>query len=1336
MSVAILKGRGPSPPLSLSFSEHDEDDSDDYPGLVHIPSIESLDESTSQSLNQDLIQSTPPLSENLEDYFTNINQIDHSSASGNFEFLPAQHQNLKQSFSDVAIKNLKSEYIILERKLNSERDLLALKQRGNLKQSINNPEISQYMFGGSDDFSHDRSQGFICEEALQSGVSMNDVAPMLETKSFPVAAESFGSSSNDIHRPNPTNPPTLPPYQLQPEHQNQPDYSVLSDRIAQNKLYLDHTRGFYGGGMQIRVLGVPQQNAKSRVETQIKICIQLVTEKGGNEDKVQMWSHLRLPEHLVVKDKPRSRKDLDGISNSGGILEMEAVVVCASDPSKTVHTCSGCIQRERKRLKKKEMNKKGDDADAGVMNDSLDDDAYLLEQSKIILFNCTKIVDFSSGDTILPSRITCYCRHHNEKTGFCIYFILRDQSKKIIATGISPPIMITDDHKSSKSTKPRKRTRNDEIEDPVNRPNSPAPDKRLHSTQSDISPRTFLNNRQQSFTQLTNGMVFPDTTNFMNGSMFPSVKSESNPYFSPRDMYGSPGQFSHNFEPISPLMIPAQGSSLNRVVSTTALPSSMASIVPSSFDLDVTSNGSPDIIGQYGMRRDDNMGLNSQKRSTSLVNLMQLQQQQQHQQQQQQQQIAEMNQLFNNNQFFASIVAPQLNNLSVTNPVVLRVIPSEGPMHGGLEITVLGSGFRDGLTVKFGDNPATITQIWSSTTLVCILPPSPFSGAVPVSIKDYESQSSGVVFTYKDDAERTLMELALQVVGLRMTGKLEDARNIAMRIFNSSPNTSDNSNSNTASDQSPMNLAHLHLMLSRAGNNRALLNSANLEETIINSLSTSGNFVSTPVSATGHTILHLSIMAKFNRLAIWLAKNDSNLDVQDVNGYSALHFAALLGNLLVVKELVAKGADTNLETDLGWTPDELAYQQGYDEVADHIQEWKAEDISDFHSETEADAENDEDHDEGLEMGSVSRVRKSFDAQRAPQTSEQSIETLPQRTRTWSRALFGNWAEPRTPIARVFAGPHSPPDEPVDAEPVSTSWIKASNNFFSKTPDQPNDFPLHTNTPPPGGKNANQEPNEPAQTGWNPFSQQFPGMPNFSFPSVPNMPNIPQITLPIPHINIPNLGISATMQEMQMNFPAVNLQFNPLQFFNGTPSDPAVAAAVYQQQVWYLRWMAAMQGMTGQQGQVPPDVAGLLKKNGQPQPQQIQERGVSLKDIASSSSSSSAPVTANSSTVHSHCTCHHHMMEASSSSAPVQQHTCQHVIVSQRVEDDRSMTRIWISILIAIIAILAVRIFINDSDLRGNQLSEKFSSGISWAYDAARDGGFWRERGDDGPVAVN
>lgn len=106
--------------------------------------------------------------------------------------------------------------------------------------------------------------------------------------------------------------------------------------------------------MQIRVLGVPQTGAKSRVETQIKLCIQLVTDDG---DKAQRWSHLKLPEHMVVKEKLKRQALMTTFNGSKmsnaettvlpqNILYLSSRVICASDPNRKVATCSGCIQRE------------------------------------------------------------------------------------------------------------------------------------------------------------------------------------------------------------------------------------------------------------------------------------------------------------------------------------------------------------------------------------------------------------------------------------------------------------------------------------------------------------------------------------------------------------------------------------------------------------------------------------------------------------------------------------------------------------------------------------------------------------------------------------------------------------------------------------------------------------------------------------------------------------------------------------------------------------------------------------------------------------------------------
>lgn len=114
--------------------------------------------------------------------------------------------------------------------------------------------------------------------------------------------------------------------------------------IYGNNVTIDTTDLIVPFRLQIRVLGIAQSGAKSRVETQIKLCIQLVTDGG---DKAQWWSHLKLPEHMVTKDKLKKTASIasDAI-NPEKVLYLQARVLCTSDPSKKVTTCYSCIQRE------------------------------------------------------------------------------------------------------------------------------------------------------------------------------------------------------------------------------------------------------------------------------------------------------------------------------------------------------------------------------------------------------------------------------------------------------------------------------------------------------------------------------------------------------------------------------------------------------------------------------------------------------------------------------------------------------------------------------------------------------------------------------------------------------------------------------------------------------------------------------------------------------------------------------------------------------------------------------------------------------------------------------
>ncbi|EPB85489.1 hypothetical protein HMPREF1544_07762 [Mucor circinelloides 1006PhL] len=543
-----------------------------------------------------------------------------------------------------------------------------------------------------------------------SNVTHNNIFP-----TFPNIARSFQEylANHPVPFLSSFNAPTASPISSP-----MPPSSMDFDPMMQFKQETEQSdTGYYTRSLQIRVLGVPQTGAKSRVETQIKLCIQLVTDKG---DKAQWWSHLKLPENMVTKDKLKKSNNNSNVNDNGlpvnpeKALYLQARVLCASDPSKKVVTCLGCIQRERKRSQRRKESKLQRNSEETEDEKTEDEQSLAFDEERVLLFNCSEVVDFSAGDTILPTRITCYCRHHNERLGFCIYFEMLDHTGKKVAEGISPPIMITDDHKSNKVKAGLKRRR----------------------TENEVLPEP----RIPSLSWIKSSLPFG-----VGGSN--TIKAEPTPAGSSSTSALYPNT-QNNF--------PASSSS-----STTSEMEDMKSVLKSML--------------------------------TSTV----MQHQQQQQQQQQQQYLYS---LTNNNNNNTTSTTPQ-------QPAMKRLIPNEAPASGGIEITILGTNFRPGMTVMFGDTPATNIQYWSPNTLICTLPAATQPGAVVVSFKEAPptDKSNVMVFTYLVETDRALMELALQVVGMKMTGIVEDARKIAMRIVqgNNSNNTSQNvdNNNNSSNNQ-------------------------------------------------------------------------------------------------------------------------------------------------------------------------------------------------------------------------------------------------------------------------------------------------------------------------------------------------------------------------------------------------------------------------------------------------------------------------------------------------------------------------------------------------------
>lgn len=100
-------------------------------------------------------------------------------------------------------------------------------------------------------------------------------------------------------------------------------------------------------------------------------------------------------------------------------LNLEVAVVSATDPNQRIYICNNCEQRELKRsLRRKDSKGKTFTAPIPTPDPSDPPRNDEEERQKVVVFNAPEIVDFKTGEVVLPTRVTCYCRHHKEKKGF------------------------------------------------------------------------------------------------------------------------------------------------------------------------------------------------------------------------------------------------------------------------------------------------------------------------------------------------------------------------------------------------------------------------------------------------------------------------------------------------------------------------------------------------------------------------------------------------------------------------------------------------------------------------------------------------------------------------------------------------------------------------------------------------------------------------------------------------------------------------------------------------------------------------------------------------------
>ncbi|KAI8077686.1 uncharacterized protein BX664DRAFT_362479 [Halteromyces radiatus] len=509
------------------------------------------------------------------------------------------------------------------------------------------------------------------------------------------------------------------------------------------------------GDYHIRVLGIDEQGAKSRVETQIRLYLELT---NGQGEKVQQWSHLRLPEPLLTlkrraTNKRKSNEDLDDENHvipEEAILHLRASVICESDIHRKVKMCQRCVWREWKRADRKKAGRK-------LGTTSVYDEGLMeRERQRILLFNSDPLLDFNAGECVLPTRITCYSRHHDERQGFRIKFTMHNHLGQLVGSGQSPPIMITDDHKNlsklGDNKRRRRRRRKSVLE--VNE-SLPTPEEDVLATFDD----SHILNTTEPMAIKKEEDVF-DLATFDDHSltaMSSSLQSDES-LLDPCLLFPTtPPPPMQDLQMFLPSLWPSPTSS--PPTSSTEIGSPLSSSSPSS-PLTTTSSSAITSPGLY--------------------------QQQFHQQQQLKDQLS--HQPIYPSSSFSMLPPPMMA------PKMERMIPDHASIEGGMEITILGSHFHEGLTCYFGDQPA-LTSYWSPTTLVCTVPSTSRLGPVLVSLENPLMTSlsmTPLVFTYDSPQqnnhsskwdEQVIQTITWQALNLNMAQNIHDARQIALRLI-------------------------------------------------------------------------------------------------------------------------------------------------------------------------------------------------------------------------------------------------------------------------------------------------------------------------------------------------------------------------------------------------------------------------------------------------------------------------------------------------------------------------------------------------------------------------
>ncbi|PVV03725.1 hypothetical protein BB560_001796 [Smittium megazygosporum] len=704
--------------------------------------------------------------------------------------------------------------------------------------------------------------------------------------------------------------------------------------------------------IKLHASGIPSENARSRVETQIKINISVT---DLNDSPLNLWSHILLPEILVSRSKFRYRFNQNILQQQPSpvseqkVLRLEAKVLCASNISQEVRVCNSCIRREYKRslrrrnyknLKSSKNKQNANGFESNGLEPEISEDPKTFadfvdspetnpareklgyESIRSIIFNCNDLQDFSSGSISVPVRITCYCRHHNEKVGYSILFSVHDYTGALIAQTVTPPIMITDDHKSSKPKESKF--------------NFTGSDYERKSTQTKMKKDTHSSDGSKRLGKLSS--LSPSLMALNSGAIL-FTENEDHPNLNrlARQSLYSPSTENLNFSSSYDANSLRELSLMN----TNAFSSPGAGSLGSGFSGNInrvyygTPNSQPQANDHpYSLGTDFSPSGNS-----------------------------------------TGTPATMLPSAGTT---VLNLIKKFGPVTGGEIVKIFGVGFSPGCSVYFDSFPASKVVFHSETHMECVAPPATKSGFVLVyvvppfmNLKDYKSQphlnaninNSNFTYSYIERTDCELLELALFIISLRGFALNPEEQSSLNDQFIKSKKPIDEisddrawleSFENTEAtcsfsrfDENSPNGQTLHSLLLKLRNSYFSRDLASIEGHLINILSmliSVGELDAYRLSfqdpVTLRSLLHFGSLLGMLKLTQFLISCGVFADSSDRSGFTSFHFSCLFDRFEITKFLLASGASYEAKTNSGLDGLNLALQNGYLDIVELITDAK------------------------------------------------------------------------------------------------------------------------------------------------------------------------------------------------------------------------------------------------------------------------------------------------------------------------------------------------------------------------------------------------------------